>query len=438
MATWSPDGARLAYHETSAGDPIYVADADGGNPRQLFIGSPGIHSHDLSWSPDGQFLYFTHGAPPDQMDIWRIGASGGVPEQMTHLSAKVAYPVLLDSRTLLFTATADDATGPWLYLMDLEDRIPQRLSTGVEHYLSIAASGATPGQPRRLVATVSNPAVQLWTVPITDTVAGEDAGGAMVLPTARAAAPRFGADSSIFYLASRGGADGVWRRTGPAASEFWKPGDGAAVVGAAAVSPDGDRVCFPVRRQGRTTLHCTNAEGTGVHLLAESLDVRGAPSWSPDGNWIAVGAMDSGGTRVFKVPANGGAPVRLMDSASSNPVWSPDGRFILYSGTPRGRSVPLRGVTPDGQSVPLPPLLVDRVDDSYRFLPDGKQLVVKLGGFRRQDFWLVDVATGAKRRLTRLRPGESLRRFDVSPDGRQIVFERVRENSDVVLIELGR
>jgi hypothetical protein len=29
-----------------------------------------------------------------------------------------------------------------------------------------------------------------------------------------------------------------------------------------------------------------------------------------------------------------------------------------------------------------------------------------------------------------------VRRFDVSPDGRELVFERVRENSDVVLIEL--
>jgi hypothetical protein len=31
-----------------------------------------------------------------------------------------------------------------------------------------------------------------------------------------------------------------------------------------------------------------------------------------------------------------------------------------------------------------------------------------------------------------------LRRFDVSPDGKRIVVERVRENSDVVLIELPR
>jgi hypothetical protein len=96
----------------------------------------------------------------------------------------------------------------------------------------------------------------------------------------------------------------------------------------------------------------------------------------------------------------------------------------------------VKAVTPDGRPYALPPLMVDRVGDSYRFLPGGKQLVVKLGGFRQQDFWLFDLATGAKRRLTSLDHGESLPRFDVARDGGRIVFERVRENSDIVLIEL--
>lgn len=148
--------------------------------------------------------------------------------------------------------------------------------------------------------------------------------------------------------------------------------------------------------------------------------------------------MDGPGLRVFKVPAAGGTPVRLVDSVSSNPVWSPDGKYILYSGTSRARSVPLKAVAPDRQPFPLPSLLVDRVGDSYRFLPGGKQLVVKLGGFRRQDFWLFDVSTGQRRQLTRLRPGESVLRFDVSPDGKHVLFERVRDNSDVLLIELPR
>ena len=63
-------------------------------------------------------------------------------------------------------------------------------------------------------------------------------------------------------------------------------------------------------------------------------------------------------------------------------------------------------------------------------------LVVKLGGFRRQDFWLFDVITGELRQLTRLQSGGSLHRFDVSPDRTRILFERVQENSNIVLIEL--
>jgi Tol biopolymer transport system component len=172
--------------------------------------------------------------------------------------------------------------------------------------------------------------------------------------------------------------------------------------------------------------------------VAESLDVRGAPSWSPDGKWLAVAAREARGSRLFKVPVGGGTSIRLLDSAATNPAWSPDGSLILYSGTPRARSAPLKAVSPDGRPIALPSIVVDRLGDSYRFLPDGKRLVVKQGGFRRQDFWLIDIASGQRRRLTRLKPGESLQRFDVSPGGDRLVFERVKENSDIVLIELPR
>jgi Tol biopolymer transport system component len=208
------------------------------------------------------------------------------------------------------------------------------------------------------------------------------------------------------------------------------------VVGAVAVSPDGQSVCFPVRRGGRSTLYCTGVNATDLRVMGEGLDVRGAPSWSPDGKWIVIAAARANRPRLFRIPAAGGVVVQLVDSVSFNPVWSPDGKFILYSGTPRARSAPLKAISPEGKPVPLPPLMVDRVADSYRFLPGTTQLVVKQGGFRNQDFWLFDIRTGQRRQLTRLNPGESVKRFDVSPDGKRIVFERVQENSDVVLIEL--
>ncbi len=59
-------------------------------------------------------------------------------------------------------------------------------------------------------------------------------------------------------------------------------------------------------------------------------------------------------------------------------------------------------------------------------------------GGREQDFWLLDLETGGSRRLTNLRPGFAVKSFDIFPDGKQILFDRYRENSDVVLIDLPR
>lgn len=57
------------------------------------------------------------------------------------------------------------------------------------------------------------------------------------------------------------------------------------------------------------------------------------------------------------------------------------------------------------------------------------------GHYRNQDFWLLELSTGRLRQLTKLRPGFDIKSFDISPDGKQILFDRYRENSDVVLID---
>jgi Tol biopolymer transport system component len=93
-------------------------------------------------------------------------------------------------------------------------------------------------------------------------------------------------------------------------------------------------------------------------------------------------------------------------------------------------------MTPEKKAVPVPALGVTGEGNRYRFSPDGKTIVVLQGWFRHQDFWAVDLVSGQRRRLTNLKPGSLLRNFDISPDGKQIVFDRVQENSDIVLIDL--
>jgi len=46
----------------------------------------------------------------------------------------------LDDRTLLYTTPAEDGSGPWLWAVDVARRVPRRVPTGLERYLSIAAS----------------------------------------------------------------------------------------------------------------------------------------------------------------------------------------------------------------------------------------------------------------------------------------------------------
>jgi len=53
-----------------------------------------------------------------------------------------------------------------------------------------------------------------------------------------------------------------------------------------------------------------------------------------------------------------------------------------------------------------------------------------------QDFWLLDIRTMQSRRLTRLSNPAAMRSFDITPDGSQIVFDRLRQNSGIVLIDL--
>jgi Tol biopolymer transport system component len=427
---WSADGERIVYHTAEPGDPTFLADARRPADRQpIFTAPSGLHAHFPSWSPDGRFIYFVEGAVPDQFDVWRVPAGGGQAERITSHRGRVSYPVLLDRRTLVYLAADADGSGPWLYGMDVERRVPHRLGVGIDRYTSLSA---TPGGGR-LVATVASARRSLWRVPLGDAPAGDAAATRLNVSTTTTFAPRFG-PGFLVHVAESGGDQSIWRTAGGAATQIWSV-PGAVVVGAPAVSPDGTEVAFSVRQRGKTSLHAMRADGTNVRLVTDVLDVHGSPAWSRDGRSITVGALAGGVPRLYRVPLDGTAPVALLREYSTDPAWSPDGRLVVYSGPDVGTSFPVRALASDASPHPLPPLVLTRGGRHVAFMPGGKSLIVLRGEIQHKNLWLVDLEGGGERQLTNFTANFDIRDFDISPDGREIVVERVQEQSDVVLIE---
>ena len=429
-AAWSPDGTRLVYFTADGGDPMFVTDRTGASPHQILRDKPGIHSHYPVWSRDGQWIYFVRGSvTTSQMDLWRISPNGGEPERLTQHNSQVSSPAPLDVRTVIYVARDRDGSGPWLWALDVNSKITHRISFGLEKYVSVAASA----DGRHVVATEASPIPSLWSVPILNRVAEERDAKPYPVGTVRALGPRFGG-TSLFYLSSRGTGDGLWRFEDGQTTEIWKGSDGA-LLDPPAVSGDGQRVAIALPRSGKLTLHLATAEGNELRPLGESIDISGAADWSRDGQWIVAGGTDTHSPGVFKIPVSGGMPVRLTTGLASNPVWSPAGDLIVYAGENVGFYAPLLAVRPDGTPVKLPSIQVLREGVRVRFLPDASGLVYMQGPPSAQNLWLLDLATMKTRELTRLNNAGAIRSFDIGPDG-NIVFDRLRGNSHVVLIDL--
>jgi Tol biopolymer transport system component len=424
---WSHDGKRTVYHTTAPGDPLFVRDA--GGTRQIYIAPAGVHCHFPLWSADDSYIYFARGTPPNRWDLWRIRADGAGLERITFHDARVSHPVLLDARTLLYLAGDAQGAGPWLYALDLEQRVPHRVSFGLERYSSLAASASG----ARLLVTVDEPSFSIWSAPLDAAAAGATPPVALVSSTGFS--PRAGPDY-LLYVATRADRQGIWKTQQGQSRELWSDAH-ATIVGAPAIAVDGRHIAFTVAEGEQTTLYTMDSDGGSVRALAPALVLRGNPAWAPDGRSIVSAVLRDGEPRLARIFLDG-SPVRpLVSEYSIDPVWSPDGRFLLYSGADVGTTFPLRAVAADGRPYAIPPLILTRGARRVVFSPDARSIVVLRGDVGHKNFWRVDLESGAQRQLTELAPEVVIRDFDVARDGSAVLYDRVEESSRIALIERG-
>ena len=430
---WSSDGSRLAFHTAGPGDPLFVV--NGPEQRRgapIFTAPVGLHAHFPLWSADRAFLYFVQGALPDKLDIWRIKSSGGTPERITNQNGRVSHPVHLDDRTLAYLATDPDGSGPWLYCVDVERRIPHRLTTGLEKYTSLSADA----NGDRLLVTVARDKHTLWRLPVTVAVTKPATPTPISLANGNSRSPRAG-PNALVYVSSVGRRESVWRLDAGGPKELWGTAE-TEIIGAPAVSLDGQEIALSVRTKGRPLLYTMRMDGTAVRLISDALALQGAPAWTPDGRSITTAIDDHGTPRLVAIPLDGSEPMPIVREYSMDPVWSADGAAVVYSGPDIGTTFQVKAAIVRPSAKPLAPFTLTRGARHLAFFPGRHALVMMRGEIQHKNLWLLDLDTGKEQPLTNLGPDFNVVDFDLSKDGREIVLERMEQSSDVMMLALRR
>ena len=131
------------------------------------------------------------------------------------------------------------------------------------------------------------------------------------------------------------------------------------------------------------------------------------PHFSPDGKWIAFSGEYAGNVDVYVVPAEGGEPKRLTwhPGADSVEGWTPDGKSILFSSArataaptaaPRFWTVPATGGVEEPMALPR--------GYQGKISPDGTHIAYRMNnswdeerrnyrGGQNRPIWIVDLKT---------------------------------------------
>ncbi|MPZ29255.1 MAG: prolyl oligopeptidase family serine peptidase, partial [Micromonosporaceae bacterium] len=391
----APDGSSVLYvlrtadrdadqnHTTiwrvaTSGDPV------GQQPEQL---TRGTADSAPAWSPDGTRIAFlrTTGAAAQ---VWLLPAGGGEPEQLTSLPAGAGAPVWSpDGTRIAFAAPVD---------------------------LAAAGGEDDAARERRAAAPV-----------VTDRL-GYKADGAGLLRRIR----QHLVVVEVGTGRTRRLTSGDWHAGQPA----WSP-DGARIAFSAAMSADAD-----LTGESAAYVVDTRAEAPVPRLVGPRHGQAGPAGWLPDGSALLVaGRTDTavGHHRLLRIDLAGAATVDLTERLDRNlmpgipgypgglPQVGADGSTVLFCARDRGcthlYAVPAGGGRP--RRVLGGP---DRVVSGLSVAARARVAAVVVAGPESYgDLVVVDLTTGAERRLARyapdgvalLRPQE--RRFR-GPDGTEV------------------
>jgi TolB protein len=155
-------------------------------------------------------------------------------------------------------------------------------------------------------------------------------------------------------------------------------------------SPDGTRIAYVSFEQHRSIVFIHNLVDGTRRVLAAYEGINSAPAWTPDGKRLAIALSKDG---VSQIDADGNGLSRLTNSNAidTEPSFSPDGKYILFT-SDRGGSPQVYRMSASGNNVERM-TFEGNYNVTPRYSPDGKSFafIQRIQG--RYSLALMDLAT---------------------------------------------
>ena len=335
---WTPDGKWLAFGGRPSEDQaqgIWLISLDGVEKRRLTkAGEQDFGDWAPAFSMDGGSLAFIREHAISEGDIYllRMSSDRGnaeSPARVTHQRAAIGGLAWTPAGDLVFSSGGHlGLSRMWKITLGSTPAQhvgePQLLSVG-EH-----ATGISVSRRGRLVYSALFRNANIWKLVL--------GGNAPPTPTPLLHStfdeetPDYSPDGKrLAFASTRTGVEELYVSGADGSNPMQLTSMGGSQCSNPRWSHDGQAILFNSRREGSADLYLLRPDTGELRRITDHPAEELEPRWSLDGRTIYFGSNRTGRMEVWKMPAGGGAAVRVTKDGGLTASESPDGRFLYYA-----------------------------------------------------------------------------------------------------------